>query len=248
VNPVTARVSSFWYGLSLPWQALKLILRRPVLLAWSLVPIALTLALYAFGIRALQGYARSGIFQVFASHGWDTHGWIAGFVLLLTRLLMLFVGAVTFSFVASVVSSPFNDFLAEAAEPWTIPPLPRTIAPGLGMRARLILVDLSKAIAATLATLIAIAASWIPVLNLVALLFALLLVTFQYISYAQTRRGLGLREGAAFLWRHGYACLGFGAMLSLLFAIPVVASFALPLAVVGGTLLVGRAQGAPLLK
>jgi len=36
--------------------------------------------------------------------------------------------------------------------------------------------------------------------------------------------------------------LGLGAMLSFLFSIPLVGCFALPIAVVSGTLLVGRAR------
>jgi uncharacterized protein involved in cysteine biosynthesis len=76
---------------------------------------------------------------------------------------------------------------------------------------------------------------------------AFLLVMFHYI-YPQTRRGLGFRYGLGFLWRHAYACLGFGASISFLFAIPFASSFALPLAVVGGTLLVARAQLHPSLS
>ncbi len=102
-----------------------------------------------------------------------------------------------------------------------------------------------KAVAATCVTIMALIFSWIPVLNLFAFALAFLLITFQYISYPQTRRGIGFREGARFLRLHPFACLGFGLSVSFLFAIPVVSAFVLPVAVVGGTLLVARAPGNP---
>ncbi|MCR4313075.1 MAG: hypothetical protein NUV58_02410, partial [Candidatus Roizmanbacteria bacterium] len=74
------------------------------------------------------------------------------------------------------------------------------------------------------------------------------LVTFQYISYPQTRRDVGIRQGAKFLWHHIYACTGFGSIFLLLFAIPFLSSFVLPLAVIGGTLLAARAPGSPQLS
>jgi uncharacterized protein involved in cysteine biosynthesis len=66
-------------------------------------------------------------------------------------------------------------------------------------------------------------------------------VCFQYTSYPQTRRQERLGHGVWFLLRHAWACSGFGATITLLYAVPFVSSLALPVAVVGGTLLVARA-------
>jgi uncharacterized protein involved in cysteine biosynthesis len=107
---------------------------------------------------------------------------------------------------------------------------------------RLIGIDLVKSVFAGIAAIIALLVSWIPGLNLIAFFVSFLLIAFQYVSYPQTRRNLPLREGLAFLRRHTFACAGFGLAMSLLFAIPVVSAFCLPLAVVGGTLLVARAS------
>ncbi len=119
-----------------------------------------------------------------------------------------------------------------------VPPQP------LFKKLRLLGLDMVKSVAATGAGLVALMLSWMPVVNFLALLMTFLLFCFQYISYPQTRRGLGVDEGFRFLWNHLYACLGFGAVISILFAIPIFSSFCLPLAVVGGTLLVARAPGA----
>ncbi|MCC7443144.1 MAG: hypothetical protein IT285_16045, partial [Bdellovibrionales bacterium] len=56
-------------------------------------------------------------------------------------------------------------------------------------------------------------------------------------------RGVALGEGLRFLARHFFACVGHGATLTVLFAVPFLGSFVLPIAVVGGTLLVARAPG-----
>jgi uncharacterized protein involved in cysteine biosynthesis len=114
--------------------------------------------------------------------------------------------------------------------------------PSFTAKLRLILIDLGKSVAAAVATFGAILLSWVPVLNFAAFALAFLLVCFQYISYPQTRRGQGIREGLKFLLHHPFACLGFGASLTFLFSIPLVSSLCFPMAVVGGTLLVARSQ------
>ena len=73
-----------------------------------------------------------------------------------------------------------------------------------------------------------------------AIVLALLLLTFQYVSYPQTRRGENLGTSLAFLGRHFWACLGWGASMTVLFMIPLLSAFMLPIAVVGGTLLYAR--------
>jgi uncharacterized protein involved in cysteine biosynthesis len=45
------------------------------------------------------------------------------------------------------------------------------------------------------------------------------------------------------MWRHPFACAGFGAVTLLLFSIPLLSVVALPLSVVGGTFLYARAAG-----
>jgi CysZ protein len=232
---------SFWFGLTLPFTALCLIVSKPVLLFWSALPVALTLTLYAFVIVRAQHLARLALEHRFESWGWDAHGWGAWLVSVFASVLLLLVSAFTFSAIASVVASPFNDFLAERAERFT--PLPKVTSKGAGAKARLILIDLAKTLAAAVATVFALVLSWVPGLNIVAFAVAFLLIAFQYISYPQTRRGIGIGGGVKFLLLHPLACVGFGAALGALFAVPIVSSLSIPLAVVGGTLLVGRAEG-----
>jgi CysZ protein len=235
------RSRSLWYGVTLPYVALRLILATPVLMFWSLLPIVLTLILYVYFIGALQDWALLQVTEHFQAWGWSREGWTVWVASLVTRLVLILVGAVTFTFTSTMVASPFNDVLAEKTESRATPPLAPVTGTGLAQQLRLIWIDLVKTIAATAAGVIAILFSWIPVVNVVAFVAVFLLVCFQYTSYPQTRRRERLGAGMHFLIRHAWSCAGFGAAITFLYAIPFVSSFALPLAVVGGTLLVARA-------
>ena len=220
-----------------------MIFAHPRLIFWSILPIGITLGLYFYVITTLQALAHAALTGYLASWGWNAEGWAAWTLTLLTKILLLMVSAMTFSIVASLAASPFNDFLAENTERWAQPALPPVKRASVWAKVRLILIDVLKTLAATVATIAAVLMSWVPVLNIFAFLLAFLLICFQYTSYPQTRRGIGVGGGLKFLWRHLFACAGFGAVLSVLFAIPLVASFTVPIAVVGGTLLAARAPG-----
>jgi uncharacterized protein involved in cysteine biosynthesis len=237
------RVRSFLYGLTLPYTAARLIVVTPALLFWSLLPVAITLALYVYVIGALQGWVLEQLHAYFGAWGWDPAGWTAWTVSLMSRIVLILVGALTFTFASTVVASPFNDMLAARAEPLATPPLPPVASGGLTAQAHLVWIDLVKTVAATMAGFVAVLFSWVPMLNLAAAVAVCLLVCFQYTSYPQTRRQERLARGLRFLWRHAWACSGFGAAITVLYAIPLVSSLALPVAVVGGTLLVARAGG-----
>ncbi len=237
------RTRSLWFGLTLPYRALKSIFINKSLLFWSALPLALTFVLFVYGISQLQDWAISLLQEYISSLGFDPAGLIGRFFMLSGKIILWMVAALTFIFTSSIVASPFNDVLAERSERITEIPLPPVTKKTLKAHIKLIGIDLFKTATAFIAALFAIIFCWVPIVNIFAFILAFLLVTFQYISYPQSRRSIGIGQGAKFLWRHIYACTGFGAILTFLFAIPFLSSFILPLAVVGGTLLAARAPG-----
>jgi len=237
-----SRRRSLLYGLTLPYAAARLIVVTPALLFWSLLPLAITLALYVYVIAALQAWVLGHVNAHLAAWGWDPGGWTAWAVALGSRILLILAGALTFTFASTVVASPFNDILAARAEPLATPPMSPVAQHGIAAQARLIWIDLVKTVAATIAGFAAILFSLVPLLNVGTAVAVCLLVCFQYTSYPQTRRQERLGRGLRFLLRHAWACTGFGAAITVLYAIPFVSSVALPVAVVGGTLLVARAS------
>ncbi len=242
---ISRRVRSFSYGLKLPFRALRLIVSTPSLLAWSLLPVLLTGVLYFFGIRELQHWVMQYVREWIVHSGFHLEGWVGSVLDWTIAILLWIVAGLTFSFTSTILASPFNDLLAERAERFA--ELPMTPAPPGGFQhlARTLMIDVSKSVAAATATVCALVVSWIPLINFIAFALAFLLLAFQYTSYPQTRRHITLRAGLWFLVTHFWACFGFGATMSLLFAIPLISSFALPVAVVAGTLLVARAPGDP---
>jgi CysZ protein len=231
--------------MSLPFRAGRLIVSHPVLLAWSALPIALTCALYYYLLHSINAEVENFILGHVSTASW--------FLVLIAKVLIFIIAALTFSFLASLVATPFNDFLAESSERWACtgnqPLLPLPTFPESGIfsgywrnKIRLIGIDSLKTIASLTVGIIALFCSWIPVLNLVAFALSFLILAFQFVSYPQTRRGQSVGYAVHFLFRHFFACFGFGAAVLFLFSIPFVSIFSLPLAVVGGTLLVGRAS------
>jgi len=215
------------FGLSL------LISRTPVLLGASIAPLLLSVGLDAWLIHRIQSSLARWIHDHASSHlEWiaQIFAWIALFI----------AGVLAFTFIAGIAALPFNDGLAELTETRATPPLAPIARVSWSGKARLLAIDLFKTLCALFMSFFALVFSWIPGLNLIGIVLAFLLISFQFLSYPQTRRGEGVREGVIFLFAHFWACLGFGMSFAFLFALPVVSSLALPLAVVGGTLLYAR--------
>lgn len=237
------RARSLWFGLTLPYRAGCLILSSGTLLFWSVLPVILTFVLYVYGISTLQGYAIGFLRAHIVEWVGSPDGIIGMSVMFLGRMSLWVVAAFTFAVVSSMVASPFNDRLAERTEGYTLPPLPPAVCKSIRQQIKLVGIDIFKTMSVAFAGLFALLVLLVPVLNIIAFVIVSLLVTFQYISYPQTRRGIGLARGARFLWDHIFACAGFGAALTVLFAVPFFSSIVLPVAVTGGTILVARAQG-----
>lgn len=235
--------ASFRYGLGLPFQALRLILSRPKLLLWSLAPIAITLGLYIGVFVSIQGPLSAWITGLLFWLKLTQIPWLGSVVQVLIDLGILWICAITFSAMAALLSTPFSDFLAEASESWCQPPLPPAPRTGCFGWIRLIGIDLGKALFTVPFLVLSMVSAWLPGVNFAVPVMTSLLIVFQFISYPQTRRGLGIGDGVRFLFQHFCACMGLGLMLFGLFSVPFLSALAIPLAVVSGTLLVGRAPG-----
>lgn len=247
ISRIHAWIYSFTYGLLLPIKALRLILKNKRLLMWSLLPLILTLIVSIYGVSELKTY-----FVRLGTHYLGVYGFEEGAIstqaaLILIKLVLFFLAAITFSFLAGIIAAPFNDILAQSTEGHCRPRLSRLPEPkNWKERLRPVGIDILKTILVTflqmLCLFMAMLMIWVPGLNLLLMISTFWLLSFQFISYPQTRRNEGLREGTKFLFRHAFACTGFGAAIGTLFALPLISAFAMPLAVVGGTLLYARAK------
>jgi CysZ protein len=131
------------------------------------------------------------------------------------------------------ISSPFNDRLALQTERSCGVPDPDE---NLAILLRGIWLDFKKTILALIAVILLTLFGLIPGIGILAWLGMALVNAFVYLSYPLNRRQAGIRDGFAWILAHPMRSLGFGIATTLLFAIPILNLFALPLAVVGGTL------------
>lgn len=238
----------FLFGLTLPLRSLGLVLRNPKLLLLSAVPFLISLAISFWVVNILQTWAVSSLQNFLLGFSW-THAawaqfWIMNPLQFLLKIGFFLLGAVFFSGFGSLICVPFNDFLAEAAETRVTPPLPRIQGPSFLSRRylRIITIDLAKTLISFSMGILALMLSWVPVLNVVALIFTFLLLCFQFTSYSQTRREWGIVRGVRFLFQNFWTCLGFGFACSILFAVPFVSALGIPLAVISGTWIMAKSS------
>lgn len=231
-------ILTFVSGFLLPLRAAQLIFSNRRVLLLSLIPILTSIGLSIFLFASLQDWVSAYAAARLAAAGVATSGFLATVVNGIVTIAVLLAAALTFSAITNLVSIPFNDLIAESTEKALKPPLQGS----MGFSFKLLWIDLLKTLfsAATLFTLLLV--SFIPVVNILCPPLAALAMTFQFVSYPQTRRGIGLRGGLAFVRRNVFICAGFGFALIALFALPLISTLAIPLAVVGGTLLFAQTE------
>lgn len=240
---LTHWMKQFWTGLWMPITALKLTLSRRILLFWSALPVLLTFLVSIYGVAALKAWLTSLGMQYLGSLGLAPGSFTVKAVIVVFQVTLWILAVVSFSFLAGLISSPFNDTLAEQTERFAKPPLSKLTQEqtALSFKIKCIGIDLVKTFSVTALQLVllivGLLVALIPGVNIVVLVLAAWTLTFQFVSYPQTRRGESLKDGFLFIFKNGWACAGFGLSFGFLFTLPFISAFALPLAVVGGTLL-----------
>lgn len=240
-------IHNLYFGITLPLASLKLIVSHRSLLLLSIFPLILTSVLYYFILTRLNSYLGMHLGTYLASFGFTYDSWLSFLISGILKLILLLISVLTFTFTSTILASPLNDYLAERTEKF-VPQI--TLAPQNSFlkMMRLMYIDFAKSIMLAFFGLIAIVFFWVPILNVVALTLTFLLLSFQYITYPQTRRGLHFRESIVFLKHNFAASLGFGFILFILYSIPFLSSFILPLAVVGGTVLYAEGERKQLIR
>ncbi len=215
-------------GLLLPLAAGKLIFSSPKLLLLSIMPVLIS-------ITALTGLI-FGLVTSMSSYLMAKLGvYFAVTLKVIIVIGLIFVAFQVMVFLIDVLAIPFSDYLALHTEK-SIGQNPPERA-GFGHTFRLLSLDFGKTALNTALLALFTVGTWIPMVNLFFFLGIALLNTLNFISYPQSRRMLGVHDSFAWLKKNKSRSLGFGIATTVLFSIPVINFFALPLSVVGGTLL-----------
>ncbi len=233
-SKLDSKFNQFARGFVTPIRALSLISGHPRLLLLSLLPVLVTfLIVIGFIYFAM---ASVWAFAIQFLNGWfPEHAWIGGAVFVILSLAVLaYLAFHAFSILISLIASPFNDLLAEETE--RVKGIPVQNANFLTL-VKVFLLDLRKtALSLTFIVFFSIL-GLVPFLGLLSIPGLALIQALTFVTYPQSRRRQGILESLSFIRNHVFSCLGFGLAVTLLFAIPIINLFALPVAVVGGTLL-----------
>jgi CysZ protein len=240
VAPLASKMNSFWFGLTLPWMSLKIILKSPKLILLSIIPVLITIVIYVYLFNSIEAFIQPKLIDALSHWGISPTHWFAKILNFLSKVVIFIIGAFTFSFAASIAACPFNDFLAEEAETFIHPRLPTLPNPSLLFRIKLVLIDLCKTFFAIFVSCVIFVFSFVPGVNFGCAILGFLMIAFQFLSYPHTRRGSGIRGDLAFLFDNFFVCLGFGMISTILLSIPLLSCFLFPVSVVGGTLLFGQ--------
>ena len=259
--PPRERLAELAAGFRMPWRAARLLLRERRLWAPALVPLLLSFGAFAAAGAAVVAYAAplhlwlTGWMPTLIATGWLSWLWVPparlglallGAVLFLAAAALCLIAAFA---VANLLASPFHDALAAGVERLVTgrEPASSESRPGALLR------DAARALREELRRMLFFASFVIPIgalgwlvppaqiLTAPALfVFTLFFLPLDYASYCLDRHRYSFAEKRRWLLAHAPASLGFGVAALLACLIPGLNLVAMPLLVVGGTLLVLR--------
>ena len=233
--------SDFLRGVLLPFKAFGLILRTPKLLALSLLCAVVTFA----AIIALTVLLWSGSYNLLAWVWAPPDSWWAAAAWWLVRLLtFLLLWAVALTSVPGLLLAPLQDPLSEAAEEacgdFKAPSFKLgAFARGLGLG---LLYTLTRTLLLLLGLAILFPLNLIPGLGSVlwtalGSLWSMVWLAAEHLGGPMARHFYPFAQVRRILRARLALCLGFGLSVYLLLWVPVLNTFFLPVAIVGGTLL-----------
>jgi len=224
-NRVSNPLYHIVWGVRFFFLGIRTLVRNPVLLSLSLIPMLLTLAL-------LLGLAVAGAWVVGRFLGDALAADLRIVAQVLMFLLALLIAYFLYLPIARVLLAPFAEALSRRAH--AINTGQAAGANNLGwaraMWEGLKLVAFQAVIA--LAALV-LGLAFPPV----GIAVAIFLGGLDFFDVPLSTRGLRLRKKLGMIWRNKSLALGFGVATYLLLLIPVINMLALPVGVVGATLL-----------
>lgn len=239
MNPLTEFAAGPIYLL----RGLRLI-REPRLRRYVLIPLLINIVLIV-ALIGLFGWQLDHWLDAWLNGlpGWltwlETVLWWVG--LLMASLLFCYL----FTFLANLVASPFNGLLSAQVEqlltgrqPESSLSLAGEMADGVAGELRLIRFSLARACLLGIVSLVLL---FIPVANLAIPFlwfgFGAFMLAFEYLDPPMGNRGMSFHAKLDYVrsrrWRH----MGFGSVVTLMTAIPLVNLVVMPAAVAGATAL-----------
>ena len=229
---LASRFKEFFSGLSSPLRVLALLPENPGLFALFILPMLITAIVIAVGLYGVMIGVWSAAKTLFFS--WFGHSFALGSGILATlaALLLGWVAILALNQLIQLLSSPFNDLLAERTERALGEPVPPF---SFGHLLAVFWIDLRKTALGLALSGLFLVVGILPFLGIVSVLGLAFVQALTFISYPQSRRRHGIRDSVRWLLAHPERALGFGLASLIMFSVPVLNLFALPISVMAGT-------------
>lgn len=228
-STLDSKFKDFILGLFAPFAALELIAKNKLILVLSIIPFLLSISI----IILITSLSPALVPAQWSGLQWGVFN-LGSIAQVLVGFLFVFIGFQILAVLLNLVASPLNDFISEKTEIAISGscPSPR----GFKEFFTFFLNDVRRSFIILILMLICTLGAWIPGIGLFFLVGVAFLNAATFVAYPMNRRGGNTRATFAWLKSNWPRSLGFGIAASLLFGIPVINLFALPLCVVGGTI------------
>ena len=211
---------------------------------YVLVPLLINVVL--FSIAIWYGYSVINEFINYLLPPWlDWLKWLLWPVFALSALLVVFY---TFTLVANLIAAPFNSVLAQklerklSSETFTTHSSTLAVLSGMGTA---MANEVKKLLYLLLWAIPLMVLFLIPGINLAApflwFVFGAWMLSLEYADYPMANYDLKFRDERALLRQHTSLAMGFGSVIMLMTAVPVLNFLSMPVGVAGATAMwVGR--------
>ncbi len=241
-------IGEFLRGAGDIWRGARLLVGRPALWPWVLIPFLLNVAVFGLILWAGLHFGSGWIEGIFTGgFWWDLLRWVVQVLFWLTLFIIVIF---LFVPVGSLVALPFNDLLSEkvevlltgtsGAESFSLRSLTRGIKVGVGASIRMALLMGVLLVPVLLLNLLPGIGTLLS--GAVAAIITIRYLSLEYTSYSMDRRYWDWARRKAFLRRNRARSLGMGTMAWLLMMIPVVNALFIPVSAVAGTILFCEAE------
>jgi len=238
---ITGSIRGFVY----PFRGLRFLFRHRSLFWYVAIPFGLNTILFAVLAWLVVSHLGEWIRKILP--GGEAWYWTILFyvVIVLAVIASLLIMIFTFTLVGNILLGPFNDMLSERVELlYTGSTLDEPF------KVKVLLTDILRSFRVGIGKLILYAAGLLALLPLnllpvigsglygvLAGIYTLFFLGWEYVDYSMERWKFTFRLKVKNSFRNGSAFIGFGAGASLMLFVPVINLAAIPLCVIGATLL-----------
>lgn len=237
-------MTRFKTGATLPIRGLRLLIKHPALWPLIIIPWLIDAAILIAGW--VQGFMMIQATAAALVTSWLGGGWL--FTVLYYPLLIIFVLAflilwlIVVMTIAAVIASPFTTVLVEMAlrRQGVATVSTQSMSAWASHSLRMLKISLMKLVVFCFAGLILFGLSFIPGVNLVAAYASMCLFAADAFDYSFEAMGYNWARRRQELRAQGMAVAGLGATFTLTSLLPGLTVFAMPVAALGASTLIGR--------